>query len=71
MCSEIRIGALISNMPRGLAKFAEELNAWSLHASKRLRVSVSEMQAYTQRFQQLAAQFGGHYDGWTTDKTRT
>jgi hypothetical protein len=43
----------------------------SLHASKRLRVSVSEMQGFTQRFQALAAEFGGHYDGWTTDKSRT
>ncbi len=35
MCPEIRIGALIEKAPRGLAKFAEELGAWSLHASKR------------------------------------
>lgn len=53
---------------RGMNEHAEGI---SLHASKRLRVSVSEMQGYTQRFQELAAQFGGHYDGWTTDKTRT
>jgi glycerophosphoryl diester phosphodiesterase len=31
----IRIGALIEKTPRTLAKFAEELGAWSLHASKR------------------------------------
>jgi glycerophosphoryl diester phosphodiesterase len=31
---EIRIGALIGKTPRGLAKFAEELGAWSLHAGK-------------------------------------
>jgi hypothetical protein len=53
---------------RGMNEHAE---GYSLHASKRLRVSVSEMQEYTQRFQALAAQFGGHYDGWTTDKSRT
>jgi len=32
---EIRIGALIEKIPRGLAQFAEELGAWSLHISKR------------------------------------
>jgi hypothetical protein len=53
---------------RGMNEHAE---GFSLHASKRLRVSVSEMQGYTLRFQELATQFGGHYDGWTTDKTRT
>lgn len=35
VCPEIRIGALIGKPPRGLAKFAEELNAWSLHPSLR------------------------------------
>ena len=35
LCPEIRIGALIDKTSRGLAKFAEELSAWSLHASKR------------------------------------
>jgi glycerophosphoryl diester phosphodiesterase len=34
-CPEIRIGALIMKTPRGLAKFAEVLGAWSLHASRR------------------------------------
>lgn len=53
------------------ARGMNEAEGFSLHASKRLRVSVSEMQGYTQRFQELAAQFGGQYDGWTTDKTRT
>lgn len=53
---------------RGMNEQAEGI---SLHASKRLRLSVSEMQEYTRRFHDLAAQFGGQYDGWTTDKTRT
>ncbi len=35
LCPEIRIGALIEKVPRGLAQFAEDLGAWSLHASKR------------------------------------
>jgi glycerophosphoryl diester phosphodiesterase len=34
-CPEIRIGALIMKVPRGLAKFAEALGTWSLHAGKR------------------------------------
>jgi glycerophosphoryl diester phosphodiesterase len=34
-CPDIRIGALIMKTPRGLAKFAETLGAWSLHADKR------------------------------------
>jgi glycerophosphoryl diester phosphodiesterase len=32
---EIRTGALIERVPRGLAQFAEALGAWSLHAGKR------------------------------------
>jgi glycerophosphoryl diester phosphodiesterase len=35
LCPEIRIGALILKTPRGLARFAEDLGAWSLHADKR------------------------------------
>jgi len=31
---EIRIGVLIVKTPRGLARFAENLGAWSLHADK-------------------------------------
>ncbi len=34
LCPEIRIGGLIVKTPRGLAKFAEALGAWSLHAGK-------------------------------------
>jgi hypothetical protein len=56
---------------RGTSEHTEHAEGFSLHASKRLRVSVSEMQGYTQRFQELAAQFGGSYDGWTTNKSRT
>ena len=32
---EIRIGALIDKVPRGLAAFAEQMGAWSLHPGKR------------------------------------
>ena len=32
---EIRLGALTEKPPRGLAQFAQELGAWSLHVSKR------------------------------------
>jgi len=34
-CPELRLAPLITKVPRGLAQFAEELGAWSLHASKR------------------------------------
>jgi glycerophosphoryl diester phosphodiesterase len=34
-CPDIRIGALIMKAPRGLAKFAETMGAWSLHPDKR------------------------------------
>ena len=44
---------------------------YSIHASKRLQVSVSEMQSYSQRFRTLANQYGGYYDGWMTDPSRT
>jgi hypothetical protein len=49
----------------------EAATGYSLHASKKLRVSVDEMQSYSRRFRELAAQLGGHYDGWTTDPSRT
>ena len=35
LCPDVRIGALISKAPRGLAKFAEALGAWSLNAGSR------------------------------------
>lgn len=47
-----------------------EATGFSLHATKRLRLSVSEMQELSQRFRTLAEQLGGNYDGWTTDPTR-
>jgi glycerophosphoryl diester phosphodiesterase len=34
-CPDVRIGALISRVPRGLAMFAERLGAWSVHVDKR------------------------------------
>jgi len=47
-----------------------EQTGFSLHARKRLRVSVSEMQGLSERFRALAGSLGGNYDGWTTDPTR-
>ncbi len=38
---------------------------FSLHATKALRLSVPGMRELTARFQELAAQHGGHYDGWS------
>jgi glycerophosphoryl diester phosphodiesterase len=34
LCPEIRTGALITRTPRGLARIAGDLGAWSLHAAK-------------------------------------
>jgi hypothetical protein len=48
----------------------EAASGYSLHATKHLRVSVTEMQDYTKRFRVLAGQHGGIYDGWTTDPSR-
>src|SRR3984885_4764981 len=45
----------------------EGASGMSLHAHKLIRVSVTEMQAYSTRFRALAEQYGGHYDGWMTD----
>jgi len=48
----------------------EGASGFSLHARKHVRVSVPEMQEYSQRFRALAEQHGGHYDGWMTDPSR-
>lgn len=48
----------------------EAASGFSLHARRHLRVSVTEMQTYSQRFRALAEQYGGHYDGWMTDPSR-
>jgi len=45
----------------------EGASGYSLHARKPVRVSVTQMQEYSQRFRRLAQQHGGHYDGWMTD----
>jgi hypothetical protein len=49
----------------------EAATGYSVSARKHLRVSVTEMQDYSKRFRALAEQFGGYYDGWVTDPTRT
>jgi Regulator of ribonuclease activity B len=38
--------------------------AFSLHASKSMRLIVPDMQELTQRLTALALEFGGRYDGW-------
>lgn len=48
----------------------EGASGYSLHARKHLRISVSEMQDYSQRFRELAQRYGGYYDGWMTDPSR-
>ena len=62
--------------PEGFALDARAMGekttgGYSVNARKHLRVSVGEMQDYSKRFRLLAEQFGGQYDGWTTDPTRT
>jgi hypothetical protein len=37
---------------------------FSLHASRRMRLIVPDMQALTIRFNSLAAEHGGQYDNW-------
>jgi hypothetical protein len=49
----------------------EAASGYSVHASKHVRVTVTEMQEYSQRFRALAEQHGGYYDGWMTDPSRT
>jgi hypothetical protein len=49
----------------------EAVTGYSVHARKQLRVTVSDMQGYSKRFRSLAEQFGGYYDGWMTDPSRT
>lgn len=70
-CASIRQRLEADGFATDAHGMSEHADGISLHASKRLRVSVSEIQALTQRFHALAAEFGGHYDGWTTDKSRT
>jgi hypothetical protein len=41
-----------------------ESGRYSLHASRRMRLIVSDMQALTARFTQLAVDLGGQYDNW-------
>jgi hypothetical protein len=43
---------------------AEETGMFSLHAQLTMRLAVTEMQALTRRFNELAAQHGGKYDNW-------
>jgi hypothetical protein len=49
----------------------EAATGYSLHARKNIRVSVTEMQEYSERFRKLAALHGGFYDGWMSDPKRT
>ena len=40
--------------------------SYTLHARKKIRVSVPDMQGLTRSLGALAAQHGGRYDGWVT-----
>ena len=48
----------------------EGASGYSLHAHKAVRISVTTMQEYSQRFRRLAEQHAGQYDGWMTDPGR-
>ena len=43
---------------------ADQSDRCTLHASKAIRVSVTEMQALTREFREIARQNQGRYDGW-------
>lgn len=45
-----------------------ETGRYSLHASHTMRLLVPDMQALTARFNQLAGEKGGKYDGWAVAK---
>jgi len=45
---------------------ADRGDSFTLHANRRMRVSVPEMQGMTAEMSALAAQHGGRYDGWVT-----
>jgi hypothetical protein len=61
--------------PEGFAIDVRDMRSggtgFSVHATKRLQVSVSGMQEISKRFNAMAAQLGGDYDGWMTDPSRT
>jgi len=42
----------------------DDAGGFSLHAQRSMRLIISEMQALTARFGQLAQQHGGTYDNW-------
>lgn len=44
-------------------------SGYSLHASKQLRLSVSEMQEHSARYRALAAQHACVYDGWNASRS--
>lgn len=44
--------------------------AFSVHAQRSVRLSVPDMQATSHRFNELAAEFHGRYDGWAAASNR-
>jgi len=45
---------------------ADRGDSFTLHANRKMRVSVPDMQAMTVEMRALAASAGGRYDGWAT-----
>jgi hypothetical protein len=48
----------------------EEAGSFSLHATRSVRLVVTEMQARTGQFNGLAAQHGGTYDNWAVARKK-
>jgi hypothetical protein len=48
----------------------EPEGGYSLHANREMRLVVPDMQALTARFNALAVEHGGKYDGWAVAKKK-
>jgi len=78
MPDQAACAALIHTLePEGFKMDARDMSAsanasgFSVHATKRLQISVGAMQELSDRFNELAENLSGNYDGWNTDKSRT
>ena len=49
---------------------AEPEGGYSLHANREMRLIVPDMQALTARFNALAGEHGGKYDGWAVARKK-
>jgi hypothetical protein len=64
-CIAVQPGLEADGFKVDFRRFEGELNeGWSLHATRSLRVSVTEIHEQSQRFTALSGRYGGRYDGW-------